>query len=236
MFSETAEYYDIIYSKFKNYDLECEKIIALLDRLKPDTKNILDVACGTGEHLKILSQRSDYVLDGLDINPVFVKIAQKKNPKSTLFLDNMTDFKLNKKYDIVMCLFSSIGYVQTMENVVKTLKNFKTHLNEGGLILVEPWFTPERWNPGMTYADSAETEDIKIARMSHSDKKGNISIVNFEYLLATKEGIQHLKETHELGLFTHQELLSCFKEADLSVEFDSEGLFGRGIYIARSDS
>jgi len=114
--------------------------------------------------------------------------------------------------------------------------NFKAHLNEGGLILVEPWFTPERWNSGSTYTDNAETEDVKIARMSYSDRKGNISIVNFEYLLATKDGIQHLKETHELGLFTHQEMLSCFQKADLSVEFDNKGLFGRGIYIARSDS
>ena len=50
MFSASAEFYDLIYSTFKDYRAEGEQIARLLRRLNPACESVLDVGCGTGEH------------------------------------------------------------------------------------------------------------------------------------------------------------------------------------------
>jgi hypothetical protein len=147
----------------------------------------------------------------------------------------MTCFDLGKTYDLILCLFSSIGYVRTLENVVKALNCFKTHLNAGGILLVEPWFTPQTWKPHTSvHMLTAESSEGKVCRMNVSGQEGLMSIIDFHYLVGTPEGVTHFTERHELGLFTIEEMLGAFKEAALDVRYDPDGLTGRGLYIARS--
>jgi trans-aconitate methyltransferase len=82
-------------------------------------------------------------VDGLDLNEEFVAIAQQNNPDGRFFIADMTDFSSGRRYDAVVCLFSAIGYVRTVDRVVATLTRFASHLNDRGVILVEPWFTKE---------------------------------------------------------------------------------------------
>ena len=56
MFSESAELYELIYSRFKDYAAEAERIATLIRRVHPSAQRILDVACGTGEHARLLSE------------------------------------------------------------------------------------------------------------------------------------------------------------------------------------
>jgi hypothetical protein len=58
--------------------------------------------------------------------------------------------------------------------------------------------------------------------------------VHFHYLVGTPEGVEHLTEDHELGLFTVEEMLGFFEQAGLAVHYDPEGIFGRGLYVARA--
>ena len=55
----------------------------------------------------------------------------------------MTTMSLGRRFDVITCLFSTIGYVKTYQNLAKTLRNFADHLRPGGLLLIEPWFTEE---------------------------------------------------------------------------------------------
>jgi ubiquinone/menaquinone biosynthesis C-methylase UbiE len=231
MFSKTAAWYDALYS-FKNYQQESDDIIELLQREHPHARTVLDAACGTAEHDRYLS--TSYQVDGLDISAEFIEIASQKNPDCQYFLADMTDFDLRKTYDIVLCLFSSIGYVKTPENVVRTLRCFARHLDPDGIIVVEPWFVPEAWSPdGTVYMLTAETQDGKICRMNISEQEGRLSILTFHYLIGTRDGVEYVIEQHELGLFTVEEMLAAFDQAGLTVTYDEQGLAGRGLYVAR---
>lgn len=80
MFNESAELYDLIYGSFKNYATETADLVALIRAQHPNAKTILDVACGTGEHARLLTEQFGYEVDGLDLNPSFVRIARGKLP------------------------------------------------------------------------------------------------------------------------------------------------------------
>jgi hypothetical protein len=134
---------------------------------------------------------------------------------------------------VILCLFSSIGYIKTLDNVVKALACFKRHLIRDGIILVEPWFTPDVWQVGSMHMLSAETDDLKVCRMNTSDRERNISILDFHYLVGSGGKVEYFTERHELGLFTVGEMMSAFTNAGLDVRYDPDGLTGRGLYIAR---
>lgn len=78
---------------------------------------------------------------------------------------------------------------------------------------------------------NSETENYQISRMSHADREGDISILNFEYLVGSSQGIEHFKERHELGLFSHEQLMKMFEATGMEVEYDSKGISGRGLYL-----
>ena len=230
MFSQTAQYYDLIYG-FKDYVAETEKITALIQKELPTAKTILDVACGTAEHAKLLSRQ--FEVDGIDLEPAFVEIAEEKVSSGEFWVADMSNFSLPRTYDVVLCLFSSIGYLLTKEKVVAALGSFKKHLNPGGVIFVETWITPENWQVGHTVMITAEANDLKICRMNVAEQVANRSVLNFHYLIATKHGVEHLEEAHELTLYTKEEMLGCFADAGLGVSYD-DGFLGRGLYTAHT--
>ncbi len=222
MYTSSARWYDALYS-FKEYQKETDDIVALLRKVHPKAKTILDVACGTAEHARNLSKI--YAVDGIDLSEEFVRIAQEKNPSGQYFCADMINFDLDKKYDVILCLFSSIGYVKSLENVVAALVSFRKHLCADGVVLVEPWFTPETWKPGLVQLLTAESDAGKICRMSSAEREGILSVLNFHYLIGTSDGVQHISERHELGMFLVQEMTEAFTKAGLSVEYDEKKMY-----------
>ncbi len=233
MFSKSAQFYDDIYGVAdKGYFEEAAKIHAFIQTHKDTEGNtLLDVACGTGVHAGVL--REFYKVEGLDLDTNMLKVAKKKYPKIRFHQGDMIDFDLKRQFDAVTCLFSSIGYVKTKSNLRKAIKNMNTHLLPGGVLIIEPWFTPEQWNPGRVFTLQVEKSNTKIVRMSHSGQKGRVSVLEFQYLIGTPKGIEHQTEIHRLGLFTHEEYLEAFQMVGLKTIYNKKGLMGRGLYIGK---
>jgi ubiquinone/menaquinone biosynthesis C-methylase UbiE len=233
MFSKSAQYYDEIYAAIdKDYSAEADRAHKIIQKYKQSKgKLLLDVACGTGAHAGPL--RKYYRVEGLDIDPKMLSVARTKHPKITFHRGDMTKFDLGRQFDVIVCLFSSIGYVKTKSRLQKAIKTMYRHLLPGGVLVVEPWFTPRQWKPGRASMTQVNQRDFKIVRVSHSGQKGKISFIEFQYLIGTSKGIEHHTEIHELGLFTHREYMDAFDAAGLKVTHDSQGLDGRGLYIGQ---
>jgi trans-aconitate methyltransferase len=232
MFTTSVPYYAAFYGAFKDYAAEAEAIAALIHEHHPSAETVLDVGCGPGDHAHLLATEHGYAVDGIDVASEFVQQARETHPDGAFWVADMVDFNLGRRYHVVLCLFSAIGYVQTLENVRRTLQRFRRHLHPGGLVIVEPWFTPEVWEPGSIYCKTVETDEWTLCRMSHAAQNGRRSILQFEYLLGRPDGIQRFSERHELGLFTVAEMTSCFEDAGFTVTHREDGLTDRGLYLA----
>src|SRR5438874_1631925 len=86
---------------------------------------------------------------------------------------------------------------------------------------------------GRVSINTAESDGVRVARMSHTEVEGRVSRIQFEYLIGRPVGIEHATETHELGLFTIEEMLECFHRAGMHAIHDPIGLDGRGLFLAR---
>ena len=230
MFSATADLYDAIYA-WKDYAGEALKIRQLIERERPGARTILDIACGTAEHARLLS--AHFEIDGIDFEPKFVEIARTKNPGGKFSVADMRAFQLEKRYDVVQCLFSSIGYLLAPEDIIAALTCFRAHLAPGGIILVEPWYSPAAYKPGQLQMLTVDKPDLKICRMNVSEREGDVSIIHFHYLIATKNGVRKAEEIHRLALVTTEQMAAHFKAAGLRCVSDPVGLFDRGLFIAR---
>lgn len=230
MFGDSAHIYDAVYG-FKDYKAEAERIHAIITERCPGASTLLDVACGTGKHLEHL--RAWYEVSGLDLDPQLLQIAHDRLGEIHLSVGDMASFELGRRFDVVTCLFSSIGYVGTLERLNQAIASMAAHLKPGGLLLVEPWLSPDAWETDRPHLLTVEEPELKIARMTISGRKGLLAVMDFAYLVATPDGLQQFSERHEVALFTDHDYRRAFIDAGLTVERDEQGLIGRGLYIAQ---
>lgn len=229
MFTKSATYYDALYS-WKDYEAETETLTALIEANKRTAgRALLDVGCGTGKHLALL--RGSYDVQGLDLDPELLAIARERCPDIPLHLADMVDFQLDQQFDVIVCLFSAIGYVVTVPRLQQTMATMTQHLNPGGVLVVEPWLTPAQFRVGGIHALFVDEPDLKIARMNVGAIENGVSVLDFDYLVGTPDGVEHFTEQHALALFSHEDYLTAFEQSGLTVTHDAQGLMGRGLYI-----
>lgn len=130
-----------------------------------------------------------------------LRVARKRLPGVRFVHGRMEDFRIGRRFDVVTCLFSAIGYVRSEPALRRTLRTLARHLAPEGVVIVEPWFTPQVYRVGRIHLASFGTKELPIARMNLSEKRANRSIMDMHYLVGTPRGVRHWVERHDLALF-----------------------------------
>ena len=230
MFLESPELYDAIYH-FKNYKHECEILRAVIAVAAPGARTILDVACGTGEHDKFL--KDHYSVDGVDLNENYLRAARVKNPAGRYTRADMTELRFGgdlRRRDLPLQRDRLRAHRRSHESRGRmhgAPREARAACSSSSRGLLRKIGSPA--TPSFTPAKSAPTKSV---RMSLSGREGNLSFTLMHYLRSTPTGIEHYSERLELGLFTREEMTHAFESANMNVRYDTEGLMGRGLYIA----
>jgi ubiquinone/menaquinone biosynthesis C-methylase UbiE len=229
--NQLARYYDRVYS-FKDYLDESVRLQNLIIKyLETGGNSLLDVACGTGLHLKHL--KDDFSCTGVDISKNILKIA-KKNVKEVTFKEaDMKTLRLGKQFNVIICLLSSIGYVKTVASLEKTIQNFSKHLKKGGLALIEPSHTKSAYVNGEPRITVYNGKDAKIARVNVTKIRQATAVLNMHMLIAERgKDAKYFVDRHELGLFGINNTLRIMQAAGLKSKYLKNGLMtGRELYV-----
>lgn len=132
-FSGSAEWYDVILGK-DEYKKNAEFVSQQLKRF--NVKTVLELACGSGLYLFPL-KKAGFDINGVDISKEMLYIAKKRSKVIRLYRQDMTKFKIDKKYDAILILNSGLALLQNQSLIDKTIKQSKKHLNENGILLID---------------------------------------------------------------------------------------------------
>ena len=126
----------------KHYDAvmgERKKTVGLLKKFiskyKPNAKQILELACGTGTVLKPLSEK--YKVYGIDLSSEMLKIAKKKVRLGKFYHQDMTKFNIKGKFDVILCVFDSINHLTNFSDWKKVFHCSRNHLKDNGVFIFD---------------------------------------------------------------------------------------------------
>ena len=230
MYVEIADIYDRMYH-FKDYAKESTYIIELVQARHPSARTMLEVASGTGRFMEYL--KGPFEVEGLDLSAEMLLKASERLPGLAMHQGNMSEFSLDKRYGVVACLFRSIAYSRTAEGFHAAIQAMARHVAPGGLLLVEPFFTPESFWIDRVTLNEYQGEDMKLAWMYLGERKGMEAHLDIHCLVGTSKGVEHFTELHCLGLFTREQYQQAFSDAGLELEYEAAGPSGIGMYIGK---
>lgn len=231
LYNQLAKYYDKVYSS-KDYKSESEKIHSLIKKLKKTNgKEMLDVACGTGNHIQYL--RKHYSITGIDLEKEMLRVAKKKIQGIKFLQGDMRTFDLNKQFDVIVCLFAAIAHLTNKIQLNKAIRNFSKHLKVGGILLFDAFITPDSFIPNLVHAVYRDEPDLKIYRVNVTKRNGNIAIIDFHVLVADPKGVKYITENHKLAMYEHKDFLDIMEKEGLksSHKMKDSLITNRGLYI-----
>ncbi len=110
-------------------------------------KNILDIGCGSGLHLKELSQKG-YNVVGLDLNLEMIKFIKKNlitaDRKIKVLIGDMRYLPLKEKFDAAICMMDTLRFILTNKEIIEHFQQVSSCLAPGGLYILEFW-APFNW-------------------------------------------------------------------------------------------
>lgn len=222
-----AELYDLFY-KDKPYAQEAAFIHSQIERFSTrESKRVLELACGTGSHA-FEFERLGYDILATDYSEDLLNVARHKaeaqSSKVEFKLQDMRELNFTDQFDVVLCLFDSIGYVQTNQLISKVVQGARKSLRGGGLFIFEFWhaaamlrnYEPKRER-------TWQLADAEIHRVSTTklDVKNQLAEVTYDIYERVPSGKEdHLRETQVNRYFLVQEMAALLDCGGLeSVEF-----------------
>jgi SAM-dependent methyltransferase len=214
-----VRYYDLFYTT-KRYDLEAEFIHTQIQKNRPESKNIIEFACGTGKHAHEMS-RLGYNVHGYDLSASMITRAQATIPAGCVFEtgDMRSCGPGNQSFDAALVLFDSLGYLISNQDTLTALKNMRRNLKPGGVLIGEVWHAPAF----LTLYDPVRLKQWQIpgGRVERRSQttlniEKQIATVSFTVTAEIDGVVESAVETHHCRFFQVQELLFFLETAGFS--------------------
>ena len=130
-----ARFYDLIYHHLRDGD----DSRFYFEKIMNTSGSVLEAGSGTGRLLtEALENGAD--IYGIDVSPAMLDILRAKlSPENQkrISLQNIVDFRLDKKFDLIIAPFRVLMHLTEKEDQMKALDNVYDHLNNNGLFIFD---------------------------------------------------------------------------------------------------
>lgn len=131
-YDKVAKFYDTVIGRSED---EIKFVKRRIQKYNSSARSVLEIGCGTGSNLEVLSK--NYEVSGIDISKEMLKIARKKIPQGTFHLQDIRQFDLKKKFDVIICIYDTINHIKLFNDWKKVFKAVSSHLNNNGLFVFD---------------------------------------------------------------------------------------------------
>lgn len=131
LYTDLSSYYDLMCADI-NYREQSDYVRRLHQLFGNQGKNYLDLACGTGPHIRHFIDFG-YTASGVDINQPMLDIAQARCPEAQFMQLDMSNLNLNSQMDLISCFLYSIHYNQSIASLSACIASVHSALKPGGL-------------------------------------------------------------------------------------------------------
>ena len=234
-FEHFAGVYDAIYAaRGKDYAAEATYVCDTIgEHAARPIETLLDVACGTGEHLRHFAAR--FVATGVDASPTMLHVARRKLKGVKLSRADMRDLELGRRYDAVTCLFAAVAYLKDEGELRDAVASMARHVNPGGVLVIEPGVTPGELVPVQAQIVEAPMEDGMVRRHAEAERRDDVLLLRFRFETEQDlEGVRirtEFEEEHRVRLFTHEQYAAALESAGLVFRHLDAWPGPRGLYV-----
>lgn len=229
-YKSLSKYYDVLHNK-KDYLDETRFFTNLINKNKKSKGNrLLDVACGTGNH--IFYFKKNFKTEGVDLSKNLIKIAKEKNPAIRFKVADMRKLESKKKYDIITLLFSSIAYLKNENEIIKILRNFNKILENGGILIIETLYLKDSFKEIKNHVRKYSDNSSSIRRLLDSTIRNNVAKIRAKYLIKEKNKKERkIIDELEILLLTKKWLVKNLQDMGFNVKISKYKKTGTIIFI-----
>jgi SAM-dependent methyltransferase len=180
-----------------------ERVLGWIDRFIPEAHSLLELGCGTGSILaRLPTIRS---LTGIDTSPSMLEIASAKVPGAHLVEGDMRTFRLERRFDVVICVFDSLNHLLKFDEWEATFARVRDHLVEDGLFIFDVNTIGELRRLGeeppwvYDFAAGVAIVDVQFAEDDEANGMSNWDIRIFEQIGGSDFHLHH-EVIGELGV------------------------------------
>ncbi len=136
LYHELASYYFSLEQVHREFDKETAFLLEELPLV--DYQKILDIGCGTGEHLEQM-RKNGYETLGIDNSADMIRVAKERFPHLRMIQDDMLHLTVTGTYDAAFSLFGTMNYLLDDLSMKKALRGIYHRIRKSGKFILEVW-------------------------------------------------------------------------------------------------
>jgi SAM-dependent methyltransferase len=211
LYRELAEYYFAIESNHRDIRDDIALILSVLGQL--NNPSILDLGCGTGEHLNELSRRGCRCT-GIDASADMLNVARERFPDAGRFIQSdMSDIDFFEEFNLAYSLFGTINYMTDDARLERMMWNTWRALKPGGTAILEVWnsFPIEKIrNREISPVSTTLAGGVKIERHRGftliEEGPRTVVEVNYRYVVTRDGQKREILDRHVMRAFSRAEI------------------------------
>jgi ubiquinone/menaquinone biosynthesis C-methylase UbiE len=239
LYTDLSSYYDLMCADI-NYYQQSDYVRRLHHIFGNQGKKYLDLACGTGPHVKHFIDFG-YTTSGLDINKPMLDIAQARCPEANFILQDMSSFKPAEPLDLISCFLYSIHYNASLSKLQKCIASAYAALTPGGIFCfnaVDKNAIDNR--AGIKHSLAHQNSFFSFQSSWHYSGQGDMQTLQLSIEKTTGAQTESWQDQHPMVAISFQqlrELLQCYFEIHI-FEHDFEKIVpwgnasGNAIFVA----
>ena len=174
---------------------------------------VMELACGTGRITLSIAEKGLKVY-GLELMPPMLEQAEakarEKNIDVTLIRGDMRNFKIDRKFKLIILPFNSISHLYDLESIKSCFTCIREHLAPDGRFIIDHFNPslkilirePEKLYPVSKYIDPYGKGEVIITENNVYDEATQVNMIKWHYKIGEEEFIEELN----MRIFYPQEL------------------------------